>query len=111
MIANILQSVKKTLNIATADTAFDADILLHINSVFAILTQLGFGDETGFPVDSTTEWDDFFTESSLNLVKSYTYLKVRMLFDPPTTSYLIDAMTAQITEFEWRLTVMREAVA
>ena len=107
---SILTSVKKVLGIADSYTAFDPDILMHINSVFATLNQLGIGPVEGFSIDdATTTWGAFLgTDKRLNSVKSYMYLKVRMMFDPPTTSFHITAMERQIAEFEWRLNVYRE---
>jgi hypothetical protein len=113
VLTSILTSVKKVLNIDASYTAFDEDILMHINSVFATLTQLGVGPATGFAIeDDTTTWDAFLgTDLRLNNVKTYVYLRVRMLFDPPQTSYLIDAMREQIRELEFRMNVYREETA
>jgi hypothetical protein len=110
MEASILISTKKVLGIAESYTAFDLDIITHINSVFSILAQLGVGPEEGFMIeDEVGEWGDFVVSPrELNLVKTYVYLKVRLLFDPPTTSYLIEATNKQIEEYEWRLNVYRE---
>lgn len=78
---------------------------MHINSVFSILTQLGVGPEKGFMItDKTAVWSDFISdEDKLQLVKSYIYLKVKLLFDPPLGSAVIESMNRQISEFEWRL--------
>ena len=109
IIASILTSVKKNLGLAEAYTAFDADILLHINSVFGNLSQLGIGPEEGYEItDATAVWADYFTDKNLNAIKTYVYLRVRLLFDPPTTSYHITALNEQIREFEWRLSTYRE---
>jgi len=107
---SILKSTKKILGVGEADTSFDVDIALHINSVLSVLTQVGIGPANGYSIeDDTATWDAFIgTDPRLNLVKTYLYLKVRLLFDPPGTSYAIDAMEKQIAEFEWRLNVMRE---
>ena len=107
MSNSILESTKKNLGIAADYTAFDQDIILHINSVFSTLNQLGLGPPSGFfIVDNTTLWSDYLgTNANLNSVKTYMYLKVRLLFDPPTTSYLITALENQVKEFEWRLNV------
>lgn len=111
MEQSILTSTKKVLGIGEDYTAFDLDILTHINTAFATLTQLGVGPSPGFIVeDATIEWADFIGEDSvLHSVKTYVFLKVRMLFDPPQTSYLITAMDRQIAELEWRLNTHREA--
>lgn len=111
MSESILNSTKKVLNLDATYTAFDEQIIMHINSVFFTLNQLGIGPTDGFEiVDDSATWDAFIgTDLRLNAVKTYMYLRVRMLFDPPSTSYLIDAMTNQIREAEWRLNVYREA--
>ena len=107
---SILKSTKKILGVAADYTAFDLDIITHINSVFSILHQLGIGPDEGFAIeDSTDEWSDYVVPAfQLTLIKTYIYLRVRMLFDPPGTSYLIEAMNKQIQEYEWRLNVNRE---
>ena len=113
MSDSILTSTKKILGIEEEYTAFDLDILTHINSVFSKLSDLGIGPEAGFMIeDDTKVWSDFLgTDLRLNSVKTYVYLNVRLLFDPPTTSYLITSMKEQIREFEWRLNVKREGVS
>jgi hypothetical protein len=110
MEQSILTSTKKILGIAEDYTVFDLDIITHINSAFSTLTQLGVGPAAGFMiVDDTTEWTDFIVDDlQYNSVKSYVFLRVRQLFDPPTTSYLISAVERQIQELEWRLNVHRE---
>ena len=104
---SILTSIKKLLGITEDYTQFDQDIIMHINSVFNILTQIGVGPSTGFSIsDKETKWTDYISDLSLiEMVKSYIYLKVRILFDPPTTGILMDAMQKQISELEWRLSV------
>lgn len=104
---SILTSIKKLLQISEDDTAFDTDIIMHINSVFMILRQLGVGPSNGFFIeDETAEWSDFIEDGlNLELVKSYVYLKVKLLFDPPTSSFVMESMNRQIAEFEWRLNV------
>ena len=110
MEPSILISTKKILGITANYDAFDLDILTHINASFSILNQLGVGPVEGFFVeDETAVWDDFVVpENQKHLVKTYIFLKVRMLFDPPATSYLIEASNKQIQEYEWRLNVFRE---
>lgn len=111
MEESILISTKKILGIADDYTAFDLDIITHINAAFSTLTQLGIGPADGFMIeDADPEWHDYIeNDIQLNTVKSYIFLKVRQLFDPPTTSYLITAMENQIQEFEWRLNTNRES--
>ena len=107
---SILKSVKKVLGIDASYTAFDEDVLMHINSTFATLNQLGIGPAEGFEItDDTTNWTDYIgSDKLLNSVKTYVYLKVRLVFDPPQTSYHIEAMKEQIRELEFRLNVKRE---
>lgn len=107
---SILTSIKKLLGIAEEYTQFDTDIIMHINSVFLILNQLGIGPDKGFSIsDKTATWEDFVSkESNLEAVKSYMYLKVRLLFDPPLNSSIIECMNRQINELEWRLNVSSE---
>lgn len=110
MEQGILTSTKKILGLAAEYTAFDQDVITHINSAFAILHGLGVGPEDGFMIeDDCSEWTDFMSEIyTLNMIRSYVYLKVRLLFDPPTTSYLIEAANNQAKEFEWRISTNRE---
>jgi len=110
---SILDSTKKILGIDSEYVAFDPDILMHINTVFSILNQLGIGPEEGFAItDKVATWDAFLGEDlRLNSVKTYVYLRVRMLFDPPTVSYLVESMRQQIQELEWRLNVQREGAS
>lgn len=112
MEQSILKSTKKILGVAEDYTVFDLDIITHINTAFSTLTQLGVGPPNGFMIDDESEvWDDFIdvdTDPQYNSIKSYVFLKVRALFDPPTTSYLIAATERQIQELEWRLNVHRE---
>lgn len=107
---SILISTKKVLNLEAGYTSFDQDIVMHINSVFSTLNQLGVGPDEGFMIeDDVPTWDAFFgSDPRLNHVKTYVYLRVRMLFDPPTTGYLVEAMNQQIRELEWRLNTQRE---
>lgn len=104
---SILRSIKKLLGIMDEYSVFDQDIVMHINSIFFVLTQLGVGPAEGFTIqDETAVWDDFIPcGAELEAVKSYVYLKVRMLFDPPQSSALSEAINRQISEFEWRLNV------
>ena len=111
MEASILTSTKKILGLDAVYTAFDLDILTHVNAAFATLAQLGVGPADGFYIeDESSTWDELgVPDQQLSLVKSYFYLKVKMLFDPPTTSFLLKAQEAQIEQFEWRLTSLHDA--
>ena len=104
---SILTSVKKMLGIPEDYEHFDADIVMHINSVFMILTQLGVGPAEGFTImDEDAIWSDFIQDKkTIESVKSYMYLKVRLLFDPPLSSAVLDSMNRLISELEWRLNV------
>lgn len=110
MSDSILVSTKKILGLDASYTAFDVDIIMHINSVFGTLNQLGIGPINGFMIeDDTALWRTFIgSDLNLNAVKTYVYLRVRLLFDPPATSFHITAMENQIKELEWRLNVYRE---
>ena len=110
---NILDSIKKLLGIDEADLNFDQELIMHINSVFMVLNQLGVGPVGGFKISSNEEvWTDFVgTRLDLESVKSYIYLKVRLLFDPPQNSFLVAAIEKQIEENEWRLQVQVEPYA
>jgi len=107
---SILNSVKKVLGVASDVTHFDLDIMMHINTTFSTLNQLGIGPDEGYMIeDSSASWDAFLgSDPRLNNVKTYVYLRVRTLFDQPQTSFLNDAMKKQIEELEWRLNVYRE---
>lgn len=104
---SILTSVKKAMGIAPEYTHFDPDIIMHINSVFLTLEQLGVGPKEGFAIeDEQDEWSDFIGDNKLlNAVKSWTYLKVRLLFDPPQSSAAVESINRMIAEFEWRINV------
>ncbi len=105
---SILTSIKKLLGIDADYKHFDADLIMHINSVFSILTQLGVGPANGFSITGANEvWTDFIGEdfNSFSLVKSYIHLKVKLLFDPPLGSAVIESINRQISEFEFRLFV------
>lgn len=113
MAQSILTSIKKILGVSETDDSFDVDILLHINSVFSTLNQVGIGPVEGFMIeDASATWDAFVgSDPRLNSVKTYIYLRVRLLFDPPSTSFVIESMNKQIAELEWRLNVQREGVS
>ena len=110
---SILTSIKKLLGVDEAYTHFDPDIVMHINSVLMILHQMGVGPSDGFIIEDETEvWGDFIPDASpikLEAVKSYIYLKVRLLFDPPLSSAVIESINRQISELEWRLNVAAES--
>lgn len=101
---SILNSVKSYVGILSEDTSFDTDILMDINSVLWALPQLGIGPETPFVVqDSSSTWQDLLGEDPVGGAREYVSMRVRMLFDPPTNTYVMQALKDQIAEFEWRL--------
>lgn len=104
---SILTSIKKLLGIAEEYSHFDQDLIMHINSVLSILTQLGVGPSDGFSIKNESDvWTDFIPQNpQLASVKSYVYLKVKMLFDPPLSSSVADAINRSIDELEWRINV------
>lgn len=107
---SILVSIKKLLGLDKDYDAFDADVIIHINSVFMILNQLGVGPDTCFRIeDDLAVWTDFSEDiDEIEAVKSYIYHKVKMLFDPPTSSAVKEANQQIINELEWRLNIQAE---
>lgn len=111
---NILSSTKKVLGIAPDDESFDQDIMTFINSAFSDLWDLGVGNEGGMRiVDNSNTWPEAVAEQTpdMDRMKTYVFLKVKLLFDPPQTSFHIAAMERQIQEAQWRLSVSREGTA
>ena len=109
---SILTSVKKLLGIAEEYEQFDADLIMHINTVFMILTQLGVGPAQGFIIeDKSTDWTEFIEDPvQLQALKSYMYLRVKVIFDPPLSSSVLESMNRMIAEFEWRLRLGADSV-
>ncbi len=107
---SILSSIKKPLGIAAEDKVFDADIIMHINSVFFDLNELGVGPSDVFYIeDNTSTWVDFMDDvTKFHALKSYMYLRVKLLFDPPSSSVVVESMKREIDKWEWRLTVAAE---
>ena len=110
MNESILTSIKKLLGIAEEYTHFDTDIMIHINSVFMILVQMGVGPDEGFKVESAADtWNEFTSDKLLyESVKTYVYLKVKMIFDPPQGGAVAEAYKQTISELEWRLNFQHE---
>lgn len=106
---SILLSIKKLLGVADCDESFDTDIIIHINSALSFLQQIGIGKEEGFAITGKNEtWDNFFGGkliSSQKMVVTYVYQKVKLIFDPPNSSFAIQAMKQSVEEMEWRLSV------
>ena len=109
MEESILISIKKLIGLEAAYTIFDEDIKIHINSAIASLCQMDVGPSNGFMITSESEkWSDFVgNDMMLNEVRSLVFLKVKLLFDPPTNSNLMESMKQMIKEYEWRLYVQK----
>lgn len=109
-MSSILTDIKKLLGLTKEYTVFDTDVTIHINSAFMTLNELGVGPESGFILlNGEQEWSEFLPEGiQLEGVKTYIYLRVKLLFDPPGNSFLVDAIEKQIKELEWRLNVKAE---
>lgn len=110
---SILKTIKKLLGIGAEYEHFDQDIVMHINTVLMTLTQLGVGPSEGFSIeDDTSEWTDFIQDTvKIEAVKSYVFLKVKLLFDPPASSVVVEAMNRSIDECEWRIKLAVEEAA
>lgn len=109
---SVLTSIKKMLGIVEEYTHFDADLIMHINSVLSILNQIGVGPSEGFSIEDKQDvWTDFIPQSpKLEFVKSYIYMKVKLLFDPPLSSAVIESTNRMISELEWRILVATDPV-
>lgn len=110
---SILRSVKKVLGVDPDYDVFDQDIIMHINSIFSVLHQIGASPHQNFMISGPEEtWEDFLQgRHNAQMVKTYIFLRVRLLFDPPTTSFAIKALEDQYKELEWRLNVMEDVFA
>lgn len=109
---SILDSVKKALGLDSTDTSFDLDVTLFINSTFGSLKQLGVGSDTGFIIsDNTTLWSQYVSNLSyLGMIKSYIFMKVKLMFDPPEGRATLPAIEKQIEELGWRINVEAEHI-
>lgn len=107
--SSILNSIKKLLGISPEYTQFDPDIIMHINSVFMILSQIGLGPSKGYRIeDASAKWEDYIADENLEAIKTYVHLKVKLVFDPPLNSTVMEAHKQMISELEWRLNVQAE---
>lgn len=112
MEESILNTIKSMLGPNGDYDDFDTDIIVHINSAFSVLTQLGVGPPKGFRIhDATSIWSDFIPDDrdDLDSIKDYVYMKVKLIFDPPPSSAVIEAFKESIKETEWRLNVAVES--
>lgn len=107
---SILHDTKQVLGLEFDDDSFDLDVTLHINSVFMTLSQIGVGPRGGYQItNADNKWGEFIGDDlNLNSVKSYVYLRLRLLFDPPTNSFLVESFQKQLNELEWRLSVQTD---
>lgn len=108
---SILNSIKKLIGMDPEYTQFDTDLIVYINSIFAILKQVGVGPENGFSIsDDSATWDEYLPDYDKNFefVKTYIQQRVKLVFDPPLTSSVLDAMKETIKELEWRLNIAGE---
>ena len=103
---SILNTIKKLLGIDSEDDNFDTDITVLINSTIPALAQIGIGPPNGFVVTSADDkWVDWLVDNQINVegIKTYIYLKVKLIFDPPTNSTVIEAFNKSLSEMEWRM--------
>lgn len=107
----ILESVKKWIGPSVEYDYFDSDLLMHINSYFAVMSQCGIGPSDGFTVDETSKWDEFLPEGGnvLAMAKQYVQLRTRLTFDPPTSSFVIDLLKKNAEEMEWRMYIQTDS--
>lgn len=105
-MSSILNDIKHVLGIPEEETAFDIDVMMHVNSALSTLNQIGVGPNTGFEITGPDEgWEDFTDLTLINSVKSYIYFEVRLMFDPPKTGFELASIERQRTELQFRLQV------
>lgn len=104
---SILTETKKMLGLVDEDTTFDTDIIIDINSSLSILSQLGIGPKDGYSIkDKNDTWDNIIDDAkNLELIKTWLYMKVRLMFDPPLNGTVLNSMNSQLNELEWRISV------
>ena len=105
---SILDSTKAALGIVPEYDHFDGQLILYINTAFSTLWQIGLGPQTGFAITGHKEtWNEYLNNNKLlNMVKTYVHMSVRLMFDPPTSSFALDAMKKSVDEYLWRINVM-----
>lgn len=108
---SILNTIKKMLGIDADNTDFDTDVIIHINTVFRTLNQLGIGPNNGYKIyGKENTWDEFIDDLRIEDVKTYMYIKVRLIFDPPQNSFLVNSFEKSAKEYEWRFTVTSDEI-
>ena len=101
---SILVTIREALGMEGDTEEFDTDLIIHINSCLNFLTQVGIGPVDGFAINGDSEqWSDFIQEDRFNMVKSYILMKLKVVFDPPSNSFVLNALKEEIAETEWRL--------
>ena len=113
MEESILKTIKQLIGCPDDFEQFDLDLIVHINSAFATLTQLGVGPKEGYRITGAdNEWSEFEDDiQKLSLIKDYVYIKTRLLFDPPTSGSLMDSLKEQLKEMEWRLYMLYDPIS
>ena len=113
MEESILKTIKQLIGCPDDFEQFDLDLIVHINSAFATLTQLGVGPKEGYRITGAdNEWSEFeYDVQKLSLIKDYVYIKTRLLFDPPTSGSLMDSLKEQLKEMEWRLYMLYDPIS
>ena len=108
MEESILKTIKQLIGCPDDFEQFDLDLMIHINSAFATLTQLGVGPKEGYRITGVDNvWNEFEDDAQkLSLIKDYVYIKTRLLFDPPTTGSLMDSLKEELKEMKWRLYIL-----
>lgn len=113
MNESILVSVRQAIGLGEEHTFFDPTLIMHINSTFDVLHQLGAGPLAGYSIEGDQEtWNDYFENEPKNVIqfiKSYMYVAVKLLFDPPQNSFLVKQLEDQKKEYEWRINVAAES--
>ena len=112
MEESILTSIKLALGLPEEYDAFDSQVIMHINSALNVLTELGVGTNSGFKITGETEtWGDFLDDPNLlELCKTTTYLRVRLMFDPPANSFVVTSIEKQLAEYDWRINIMMDNI-
>lgn len=104
MSTSILNDVKHNLGLLPEDTSFDQTVIMNINSAISDATQIGVGPVEGYEISGAENmWDEFIDDKRLNSVKSYIFLKVKLMFDPPGTGFVLASYERQIKELEFRI--------
>ena len=113
MEESILKTIKQLIGCPDDFEQFDLDLIVHINSAFATLTQLGVGPKEGYRITGAdNEWSEFEDDiQKLSLIKDYVYIKTRLLFDPPISGSLMDSLKEQLKEMEWRLYMLYDPIS